>query len=1299
MRYLGYLLMISTFIIGFQSVQAKENKGEGNQEKDKDRDSHAQRQLKAGCEPASANVNLDINNVRARILNGGDMWWDLVGNARYEIPKSDEAPRTHSLFAGSLWIGGFDQGGNLRAAAMTYRQDGSDFYPGPLDTTDASVSPDVCNNYDKIWKINQEEAQAVGNGNTNNIPRDILNWPSQGDVTKGQARYLAPFVDQNNNGVYEPRQGDYPKVPGDQALWFVYNDKGNIHSETQASAIGLEVQTTAFAFQTNDERNNMTFYRQRIVNRSTNRLDSVHFGQWVDPDLGFAFDDFVGCDTSRDLGFCYNGDNFDEGVGGYGENPPAVGVDFFRGPTDRDGNVLGMDYFVYYNNDFSNQGNPENPQDYYNYLTGTWKDGTSITFGGDGKGGSKPVDYMFPGDPENSNQWSEQTVDGRQPGDRRFLQSSGPFTLMPGAVNYVTTGVVWASANSGGNIGSLDLLRLADDKAQELYNNDFEILKGPPAPDFKAQELDESIILTLDNTRETENYFAKTVAGEASDTIEYVFQGYKIYQLVDGDVGAQQLNNPERATLIRQVDVEDEISNQINEVFNPELGRRQGELKVEGANEGIKHTFEITTDEFASGRDKLVNNQAYHFALVPYASYNPDDSTSRQATTEYVESTDPNTVTVHPHKTEPEKDGAITQADYGDRPQITRIEGVGNGGLELELTEQSTQRILENDSVDNPTYKVNGGPLNLFINDPLNVPKGNFTFEIRDSALAGTEGEPVSEQANWVLKKFDGDPIRSNVPIGEDNERVISQYGLSVSPGNVKGPTLDTSRKNIDELGLQSVTVEFENESVTWLSGVKDRDVQLSGDQDAIPTNWIRSGQETPQVQADYNQAFHDAVVTANGRYDEVDPSSVYEDLLSSLGQTYPEDANETRANGDGGIIAPYGVVAKANTSTGVPTYGPALQNRGAQLGSIENLNSVDLVFTSDKDKWTECVVLEMNPDRSLTEGDARKFRRGLQGPFHRDHPSWEDPNAIQNGEPVYSDNEKGKSWFPGYAINLETGERLNIMFGEDSWHPDENGDDMLWNPTSNIFNMAASGFDRYKFAGKHYIYIMNSSTTYRRGRDVSTAYDGGETYHEILKNPNANDLFSMFGSAMWVMIPSLSKDHEFKSLEEGLIPTRTKIELRVDVPYQTYDAQDRDEQDSEEQDNLPKYSFNTNSLATETSEAMGKTALDMVRAVPNPYYAYSPYENSQLDNRVRITNLPQRCKISIYTLDGKLIRKFNKDQTASNHQTFLDWDLTNAEGTPIGSGIYLIHVDGFELGQTTIKWFGMKRPLDLDTF
>ncbi|MBN2682745.1 MAG: hypothetical protein JXR58_09580, partial [Bacteroidales bacterium] len=40
-----------------------------------------------GCSPPTSSVYLEINNVRTLIHSGGDMWWDLSGNPKYEVPK------------------------------------------------------------------------------------------------------------------------------------------------------------------------------------------------------------------------------------------------------------------------------------------------------------------------------------------------------------------------------------------------------------------------------------------------------------------------------------------------------------------------------------------------------------------------------------------------------------------------------------------------------------------------------------------------------------------------------------------------------------------------------------------------------------------------------------------------------------------------------------------------------------------------------------------------------------------------------------------------------------------------------------------------------------------------------------------------------------------------------------------------------------------------------------------------------------------------------------------------------------
>ncbi len=97
------------------------------------------------CSPATSSIDLNINNVRTKIQNGGDMWWDLVNNAMYEVPKVETGQTPdNSLFAGAIWIGGIDQNNQLKVAWQTYRQTGNDFFPGPLDGAGGTTTSDIC---------------------------------------------------------------------------------------------------------------------------------------------------------------------------------------------------------------------------------------------------------------------------------------------------------------------------------------------------------------------------------------------------------------------------------------------------------------------------------------------------------------------------------------------------------------------------------------------------------------------------------------------------------------------------------------------------------------------------------------------------------------------------------------------------------------------------------------------------------------------------------------------------------------------------------------------------------------------------------------------------------------------------------------------------------------------------------------------------------------------------------------------------------------------------------------------------
>lgn len=227
-------------------------------------------------------------------------------------------------------------------------------------------------------------------------------------------------------------------------------------------------------------------------------------------------------------------------------------------------------------------------------------------------------------------------------------------------------------------------------------------------------------------------------------------------------------------------------------------------------------------------------------------------------------------------------------------------------------------------------------------------------------------------------------------------------------------------------------------------------------------------------------------------------------------------------------------------------------------------------------------------------------------------------------------------------------------------------------------------------------MYVMNSR------------YDGGQYYHDqlvastISESPTEKVTLknSVWKDGMWVFLPYGVTGFELKSLKDGLIPTKTTVSVNVARPYELCD-------DSNEL----KYRFNLDNYVPKTNQkAIAEAALDKIRIVPNPYYAYSAYEQSQLDNRVRITNLPNKANINIITVDGTLVRTIKVDNggqdTAAGDKegkkvyNSVDWDMKNFKGVPIASGIYLIHIEAPDLGkEVTLKWFCITRPIDLDIF
>jgi hypothetical protein len=1194
-------------------------------------------------------------------------------------------------------------------------------------------------------------------------------------VSLNEDQFMAPFQDVNADGLYRPEDGDYPKYDiyntastvgggcdeylfGDQTLWWVFNDKGNIHSESGGQPMGLEIRAQAFAFATNDEINDMTFYQYKVINRSNVTISETYFGSWNDPDLGVYQDDYIGCDVQDGLGFCYNSDDQDGSgsLNSYGNKPPCSAVDFFKGPKadpylvngveiDRpksqtisgtgygDGIIgnetLGMEYFMIFKNDQTPQGNPSQATHFYNYLQSKWKDGTDLTYGGSGYGGTIPTKFGFPWTSDSA--FANLNWECSEAADWRFVHSAGPFTLKPGAVNYVTTGCVWAQAQSGGAKASVELVRIADKKAQALFDNCFKVLEGPRAPDLSIQELNNQLLLyisnptviTFNNRFERYSEVDPLIPPIPGYDKTYNFEGYLIYQVKDETVTGSEtdLNDPTKARLAAQCDLVNEHGQLVNFSFNPSVAANVPVLKnptIDGYNKGIRHSFKITEDKFAVGTDKkLVNHKTYYFLAIAYGANNfktynqTDPSAFDGQKTPYIsgaknskgQSVSP--VAGIPHITSPENGGTTLQSGYGDGPNIKRLEGQGSAYQSLDLTDETIDEILANKKVDQPIYKSAKGPIDVKVIDPLNVPDGEFKLKfvshalvpkislqggfidsataVRRKRLVGSSTEfvyanvPLNSEAfaiqglindttylirrvkniltavdtaAWVLTNTsNNDSIASDTCINIENEKLILKWGLSVRIVKATAPGVNM---NARQNGFVESTFELDDPTKAWVYFFPDQDGQFA-------FNWIRSGTQTY-------------------------PTPVTLGTTNFTGNDYAgiDDAGEFEKVFEGGW-APY--ILTSNEWNGISWNNSYFNPTGRRKEILANLRSVDIVFTSDKSKWTRCPVIEMQDNVALAEGGAAKF--DLRKSASKDKEGKSDGTGT------------GMSWFPGYAISVETGERLNMAFGEDSWLTGDNGRDMIWNPSPNLSdNNSDLTFSGVRAGGKHVIYIFGHSGNTEF--DVPF-YDEGKFIKDKLSGGQIADKQRVYKDCMWAGIPITIPGTE-------LLSTEIKLKIRVARPYSRYFAGKAITGLSydplapqlgsgvAQNANFPLYSFGTGNLATLKGKTdIAENALDLINVVPNPYFAYSGYESNTLDNRVKITNLPQNCVISIYTVNGTLIRKFQKDDP----KTSLDWDLKNQKNVPIASGLYLIHVNVPDVGEKIVKFFGTLRPIDLDQF
>lgn len=440
--------------------------------------------------PFATKEFLDVNNIKAAALVHGDLWWDpLMTSPLCEFPKGSGK---NVMSASSIWLAGYDNNNVLHQSAQTYRQHGNDYWPGPLDNT-GTVSYTTSTDWARIWKVNRTDIigfLAQSTHTVGNTPFSILEWPAKNNPYARGANNtvltitdnMAPFVDANSDGNYNPLDGDYPDIKGDQMLWWVFSDNGATHNNASGGSLPLkvEIRAKAYAFKRNTLIDNVAYYELDIVNKSASDYSKFRFGVWADAELGYYQDDYVGFDSAHRMGIVYNGTATD-GFGqpdAYGTQIPVAGVTFLKMPGDNVPAYQPAGSFMTYNNDFSVTGNPDTDTNYDNYMRSLWLNSAHLknTFKGPGipstgYGSGPDVNYIFPGDPAKNNEWSE-CVSNNYPGDRRFIVATNDYNFAKGTSTTVAFAlVVTQPGNSGCPNTSFKEINTVADTAWRVFGH------------------------------------------------------------------------------------------------------------------------------------------------------------------------------------------------------------------------------------------------------------------------------------------------------------------------------------------------------------------------------------------------------------------------------------------------------------------------------------------------------------------------------------------------------------------------------------------------------------------------------------------------------------------------------------------------------------------------------------------------------------------------------------------------------------------------------------------------------------
>ena len=282
----------------------------------------------------------------------------------FEFPKGSG---NHSFRDAGIWLYG------KKGSEKVYGQNGlsTSFTFGPKSF---QYDREYLLKYARHWQLTREEVELHQSGYNQSgyvMPEAILNWPAHGDMNKGEAYFLAPFVDVNENDVYEPHLGDYPVIRGDECILSITSDHKHELVNPSESHIDFEIISMHYVYKgVNEILDQTVFVHNQITNRSGYEIQDCKVGQYSFSELTNSLG-HVGTDPNLNAFYAYS----EPDIGPWNEDeefinhPPSAGVLFLNRPLEGTVNMAGYSSYT---------DPPSQLYHFQNYLDGRWRDGRPI---------------------------------------------------------------------------------------------------------------------------------------------------------------------------------------------------------------------------------------------------------------------------------------------------------------------------------------------------------------------------------------------------------------------------------------------------------------------------------------------------------------------------------------------------------------------------------------------------------------------------------------------------------------------------------------------------------------------------------------------------------------------------------------------------------------------------------------------------------------------------------------------------------------------------------------------------------